>query len=142
MITSINEFKKYITVNEAATKDMLMQKMEMVEMAYPKQYQTILLEKGADWILQQMWGVTPEYNAVKCMATLLYYHFNETESGKSVWSQNGQSEEKVDNIVDAIDSEYVGTDEPLSFTEEEWLKETDGVSLSRALYESVYDGVF
>jgi len=142
MITSINEFKKYITVNEAATKQMFMEKMEMTSMAYPKQYQAILLEKGADWILKNMWGVNPEDNAVNVMATLLYYHFQETEAGKSVWSIEGQSDDKVDKIVDAADFEYVGTDEPLSFTEEEWLKETDNVSLSSELYDSVSAGVF
>jgi hypothetical protein len=142
MITSINEFKKYITVNEAATKEMLMQKMEMAEMAYPKQYQAILLEKGADWIFKQMWGVTPEDNAVSVMATILYYHFQETESGKSAWSEDGQSDEKVDNIIDTIDAEYIGTDNALSFTEQEWLKELDGVSLSSEVYDSVSAGVF
>lgn len=123
---------------------------------FPKQYNALVKEKGQQWVSDNKGTVKDPVNE---MSSLVYFHFYETDLGKHVWKSREQSEAKVDRIVDAIDMEYVDTDNPVSFTENEWNEEievkldpkrfaydvagmTSKISLSSTIYEMVSDGVF
>lgn len=135
MIDSFEQF----SINE--DKKLAEQKLVLAKKTFPKQYAAMEKEKGAEWMVKNLWGAEDNDNGIKTMSDLIYSHFSETKEGEKAW-KGGQSEAKVDRIIDAIDAKYVDSEEPISFTDKEWQREVDKISLSSCIYESVYAGVF
>jgi uncharacterized protein (DUF2249 family) len=132
MITTINEFRK---MNENSNNHQL---LNTLREKFPAQFSAVEKEKGLEWIKTQIQGRENDANVL--MATVVYYHFLESESGQAVWADLEQTDEKVDEIMEEIYNTYVNiySDDDISFT----ITENEYEAMSIELHDQVWNGVY